>query len=432
MAVTVLSDGVPVTLDTRLWSLNPDTVMPFSSSAYVGSSTVDALDVWRTQPSIRTVVGFLARNIAQVPLHGFVRDGEDRGRLDRADPLSQLLARPERMVDPMTGRTVTVATAYESTHSMVIDLCLFDRYAARIDIDADTNPFLTRLPPSRWWFDRDTLGRPVAIRMLSDNGRDLVEIPLSDCVWVDGYPVKDRSGVQEATPLQALAELLYEDAESTRYRSQLWRRSGRFGGWVERPANTPWSSKDRTTFRDSLKKYAAEGDTPGAAPIFEDGMKYHETMGLTPESAQQLESRKFTMAVAAATFHLPPVFAGLLDNANYSNVVAYREILYSDTLGTWFQQLQQAFNTRLLPHPAIGVTDGSSFVEFNVAEKLRMSFEEQARIFQTTTGAPIMTRNEARRRLNLPALDGADELIVPLNVIEGGQASPTDTAPDGG
>lgn len=38
-----------------------------------------------------------------------------------------------------------------------------------------------------------------------------------------------------------------------------------------------------------------------------------------------------------------------------------------------------------------------------------------------------MTRNEARADNNLPPVEGGDELIVPLNVIQGGQASPTDT-----
>ena len=35
-----------------------------------------------------------------------------------------------------------------------------------------------------------------------------------------------------------------------------------------------------------------------------------------------------------------------------------------------------------------------------------------------------MTRNEARALRNLPAIDGGDEIITPLNVIIGGQASP--------
>jgi hypothetical protein len=41
-----------------------------------------------------------------------------------------------------------------------------------------------------------------------------------------------------------------------------------------------------------------------------------------------------------------------------------------------------------------------------------------------------MTRNEARADNNLPPIEGGDELIVPLNVVEGGQASPQDTHMD--
>ena len=49
---------------------------------------------------------------------------------------------------------------------------------------------------------------------------------------------------------------------------------------------------------------------------------------------------------------------------------------------------------------------------------------------QSAVGGPWMTRNEARARLNLPPVEGGDELIVPLNVIAGGQASPNDTHMD--
>ncbi len=38
-----------------------------------------------------------------------------------------------------------------------------------------------------------------------------------------------------------------------------------------------------------------------------------------------------------------------------------------------------------------------------------------------------MTRAESRAKLNLPYLEGTDELITPLNVLVGGQASPTDS-----
>jgi hypothetical protein len=69
-------------------------------------------------------------------------------------------------------------------------------------------------------------------------------------------------------------------------------------------------------------------------------------------------------------------------------------------------------------------------VEFNLKAKLAGSFEEQARALQSAVGGPWMTRNEARAMDNLSSVDGADELIVPLNVIAGGLASPNDTAPN--
>lgn len=37
-----------------------------------------------------------------------------------------------------------------------------------------------------------------------------------------------------------------------------------------------------------------------------------------------------------------------------------------------------------------------------------------------------MTRNEARRMRNLPAVEGGDDLVTPLNVLIGGQANPQD------
>ena len=68
------------------------------------------------------------------------------------------------------------------------------------------------------------------------------------------------------------------------------------------------------------------------------------------------------------------------------------------------------------------------YAEFNIQEKLQGSFEEQAYAFQAAVGRPWMTANEARGRVNLPALDGdANGIVTPLNVVVGGQASPVDS-----
>ena len=99
-----------------------------------------------------------------------------------------------------------------------------------------------------------------------------------------------------------------------------------------------------------------------------------------------------------------------------------------DTLGPDLVDIEEELNLQLLPEFPDA---GNFYFEFNIAEKLKGSFEEQAASLQTMTGGPVLTVNEGRARLNLPRMDDpdCDRLIRPLNVAIGGQASPTDSAP---
>lgn len=399
MPVNVVIGGQTVILDQRLWSFD-STITPFAPNAFMGSDLCDPMTVWKTQRSVRMVVGFLARNIAQVSLHAFTKEADgDRERVPSSRALPKLLAQPSK-----------VTTAYSQMYTLVTDVCLYDRYASMIIGDGPTLE-LVRLPPEQWHFERDGLHRPVRIIHIDEHRREH-KLELDNLLWIDGYPTPDNTN-----PIEALMDLLKEERESGRYRRQLWERGGRFPGWIERPLESPdWSTTARTNWKDSFKGFDSEGTRAGQTPMFEEGMKYHELAnGITPESAQQLETRKFSIAEVAAAFFLPPVFVGILDNANYSNVSAFREVLYSDTLGPWFQQIQQVYNMCVIPHPRVFGTSGV-YVEFNVGEKLRLSFDEQTKIFRTATGAPFMTRNEARQRLNLPNIADADQLVLPLNV----------------
>src|SRR5690606_10020530 len=62
--------------------------------------------------------------------------------------------------------------------------------------------------------------------------------------------------------------------------------------------------------------------------------------------------------------------------------------------------------------------------------------EEQAAVMQQSVGGPWMTVNEARRRANLPDIDGGDTLLAPLNMGAAGNNGPVadrpiDTEPSG-
>jgi len=149
------------------------------------------------------------------------------------------------------------------------------------------------------------------------------------------------------------------------------------------------------------------------------------------KDTQWLEGKKLTREEVCAAYHVPQPMVGLLDHSTFSNVREMHVMLYQDTLPPWCVGIEEDIELQLLPEWN-DLIEGDCYVEFNLMEKLKGSFEEQARAMQTAVGAPWMTRNEGRARFNLPALppEVGDVLITPLNVLVGGQASPTDSAPD--
>lgn len=408
-SITYYVDGMPVTVSDRTYSLDSSMspVAPAAFKSWGEGSSVESL--WRTQPALRMVTTFLADNLAQVPMHAFQREANgDRVRLDRKHPVAGA-AIPRRAAHDRlrpdaharAGRLPTRPLCRSGVHR---------RERRRAD---------RATPPASWKFERDSTKRPKSIKARRSDGSEFT-IGLDRALWVDGYPSED-----DTSPIASLRGILSEQDLASEYRRDLWVNGGRMPGWIGRPENQKWSKEARTSFREGWQKYASGGVRAGSTPVLEDGMEYHElSKGITPENGQQLEARKLAIAEVANAFHIPPQMVGQDSGASYNSVAGYREMLYTDTLGTWFERLDGAFNARLVPQLA---DPDEVFTEFNVAAKLRMAFEDQARIFQTATGGPIMTRAEARQRLNLPHLDGTDDLIVPMNVTEGGQASPTDS-----
>lgn len=376
--------------------------------------SADYATIWKTQPHVRTVVGFLARNIAQIGLHTFERVSDtDRKRLAASDsPLAALIARP----NPRTTR-------YRLIDALVNDLGIFDVACwAKIKTDEGTGGLL-RLPPQQISPLGESWAWPEGIRFKGNRGTK--DFDPDDVVLFRGYnPTDARWGV---SPMETLRRVLAEEYQATLYREQLWRNGARFPGHIRRPKEAgEWSDRARERFRADWKGlYTGNGPGAGGTPVLEDGMTF-EASGITPAQAQYLETRKLTREEVAAAFHIPLPMVGILDHATFSNIEEQHKNLYQDTLGPWLEMIQQEIGLQLVPEFD---DTGKVYVEFNLAEKMKGSFEDQAQSLQTAVGGPWLTRNEARARQNLPQVDGGDDLIVPLNVVTGGQASPTDSAP---
>lgn len=361
------------------------------------AANIQYAELWKTQPQIRTVVGFLARNVAQLGLHVYKRVSDVDRQRETEHPLAQLLAKP----NPFT-------TSYEFLEAIMCDLGIYDN-AVLLKVKLPDQPMaLLRLDPARV--------QPTGDNPFSATGYKIgkQEFKPEDIVHFHGYsPLDARWGV---SPMETLRVLLAEEYQATLYREQLWRNGARTAGYLRRPQGAQWSSEAKERFRAQWQaQYSGDGSRAGGTPILEDGMEYVPA-STSPRDAQYIESRKLTREEVTAAYHIPLPLVGILDHATYSNITEQHKMLYQDCLGPYLQLIQQRLMLQLLPD----FPDSEDlYIEFNLAEKLRGSFEEQASHLQTAVGVPWMTRNEARARLNLPQIDGGDDMVTPLNVLTG-------------
>ena len=362
--------------------------------------------LYATQSNLHAVVSFLSASVAQLPLRVYVRDGENDRKRDRTSAAAKLLWLPN-----------PDQTCYEFIESLIMEYLLMGSVFVWVLPDADTESgYQLRIIPREWIIDTisDTSYAPDKIRISAKTG-SIVEVPRNMFVQFRMYNPGNPGGYQ--SPISALKQTLTEQVNADRFRTDIWKSSGRFNAYMTRPANVqPWDDKQRKAFLEAFREgWGREGENKGKIPLLEDGMEI-KPYQFNAKEAQYAETKQLSREDVAAAYHVNPSLIWHTSTQTYASAKDNARALYADCLGPTLQMIQQRINAFLLP--MIGANP-NTYVEFYLNEKLKGSFEERASILQSAVGAPYMTRNEARADSNLPPVDGGDELIVPLNVNNG-------------
>ena len=372
--------------------------------------------MYESQPALRTVTDFIARNIASLPLKCYER-GQDGRRRVRDSTLALLLDQPNAH-----------QTRYDFISQTVMELLLYDCFVWAIGPDADTaSGWRIQVIPNSWVIDQGG-SSPWALDWIdvTRSGGDGVQRLYSDMLIVEhGYsPFSPRIG---SSAIEALRSTLKEQAEAQTFRRDVWTRSMRIPGFLSKPQSVePWTDEQRDRFAKGVREtWAKGGSNAGGTPLFEDGITYH-SVDFNPHERDWLQGVHLAREEVTAAYHVPYATVWSATGQTFASAKDNARQLYAETLSPYLSVLEQRINADLKPR--LGDSE-SQYAEFDLRGKLRGSFDEQISSLQTATGAPTMTRAEARDELNLPYIEGTDELIVPLNVVTGGLASPTDTDP---
>ena len=386
--------------------------------AEFGKTSTDPIRMFARRDAFRTVAEFIAESIAGVPFNLYQRN-EQNGR--------KKLYADEHPVAGALDSPAPGTTQFRLVEGVMLDQVLHDRWAIFLHDDVDAGLQLIRMPAQWVKFAVDGFRRitHVVVTIPGDDSK-AHPIPANECLFDVGWEPSPSKGFAHGYPISHTLEASAAELDQgAAYRRALLAGGPKVPMYIKRPADAAdWiRNGGRARFIESFKAYSNE--RAGEVPILEDGMEMAAAPQLVAKDVDYQAARLAAQIEFAIAMHIPPEIIGYRPGT-FSNLESFREQVYVDVLGGRITAFRQAVNAGLR---RAGRVEGGYYVEENIGARLASAPEKQAGILQTQVGAPVRTVNEARRMLNLPPVDGGDELIVPLNVVKGGLASPTDTGP---
>lgn len=229
-------------------------------------------------------------------------------------------------------------------------------------------------------------------------------------------------GIVGYNPITLLRNAVAAGLAAQDYGLRFFQNDAKPGGWIEYPGQFA-TTEDRNLFREQWQSQQT-GEHRGKTTVLEFGMKYHE-VGMANDDAQFVESRKFTRAEIASIYRVPLHLIQDLDKSSFSNIEQQSLDFVIHCVTPWLVRWEEAIEWHFLD-PEI---DTDLDVEFPTKSLLRGDAVARSTFYHNAILDGWMTRNEVRVLENMNPLDGLDEPLRPLNMVEEGDAEDAEGEP---
>ena len=369
---------------------------------YMGGSTSGKTVTERSAMQMTAVyscVRILAEAIAGLPLHVY-RYNSDGGKAMALDhPLYHLLhdePNPEM-------------SSFVFRETLMTHLLLWGNAYAQI-IRNGKNEIVALYPlmPNKMSVDRDESGHlyytyyrgsDEAIK----NKEFAVTLQPSDVLHIPGLGF---DGLVGYSPIAMAKNAIGMAIACEEYGAKFFANGAAPGGVLEHPGTI----KDPQRVRESWQSTFGGSGNANKIAVLEEGMKY-TPIGISPEQAQFLETRKFQINEIARIFRVPPHMVGDLEKSSFSNIEQQSLEFVKYTLDPWVIRWEQSIQRSLLSRDEKAVY----FVKFNLEGLLRGDYQSRMNGYAIGRQNGWMSANDIRELENLdriPAEDGGDLYLI--------------------
>jgi HK97 family phage portal protein len=151
----------------------------------------------------------------------------------------------------------------------------------------------------------------------------------------------------------------------------------------------------------------------GGIAVLEEGMSL-DTLSMSNEDLQLLETRKFTRSEIAALFRVPAHMIGDMERSTFSNIEHQSIEFVQHCIRPWAVRFEQVLHATLLSDTP--QQKRSYFFEFQIDGLLRGDIQSRYQAYQVGRQAGFLSINDIRRLENLDPVAGGDDYLEPLNM----------------
>lgn len=361
-----------------------------SAKTTAGVTVTDA--VARNYSLFRAAVNVQARAIAVLPLRVYQR--LDRGRQEdpshfaypllRNSPNPQMtsIAWRERVFTDLlsSGNSFNRLTFGGRGRVSRIDPLPADRM--EVKADSETGELIYKLNPDG--SDAGGIFRP----------EEVLHVPYIG------------TGVMGANPVSVNGQALGTMIAADEYAGGFFGNGLRIPGFMKTPGTL--DEPTRARILEKLNERHGGSENAWKMGLLEGGMDFIAT-GVPPETAQLLETRKYSVLDMCRIFGMPPHKLQHLEDAHHTNIEASNIEWVQETLMSLAERLEQELHRKVL--------DGRAhFAKHDFRSLLRGDTAARTEYSKTGVQWGWLTRNEAREDDDRNPLEGLDEPMVPLNM----------------
>lgn len=250
------------------------------------------------------------------------------------------------------------------------------------------------------------------------------QLPSGELRWMSGENIwhlrgMAADGIVGYSPISLARQAVALALATEEYGSRFFGNGARPGGVLMYPGQLSDQAYDK------LRKQwdAQQGGLSNAqrTAILEEGLTY-QAIGVPPEDAQFLETRKFQLSEIARIFRVPPHMLADLDRATFSNIEHQSLEFVVHTMRPWLVRWEQSISQKLmLPNER-----ARYFSEFLVDGLLRGDIQSRYAAYATGRQNGWLSADDIREMENqnpIGEAEGGNLYLVPLNMIPANQAA---------